>query len=147
MSDTWNATNPDFAEAVKAAVLTMPAARHLGFDFRSVTAGQVEIVQPYRKELTQHDGYVQGGVLGALADFAGGSAAGTLLPAGWVNLTIDYTVKILAPAKGELLAVGRVVKPGRLTTVSAADVLAADSDQHTLCATALITMRNLDLNA
>lgn len=138
--------NPDFADAVRNAVLSMPAARHLGFEFGVIAAGDVEIVQPYREELTQHDGYVQGGVLGALADFAGGSAAGTLLPPGWVNMTIDYTVKILAPAKGErFVARGRVVKAAPVLTVAAADVTAIDGAEETLCATALVTMRNVRL--
>ena len=144
--DAVTAPNPDFAELVRAAVLSMPAAKHLGFDFARVEPGQVEIVQPYREELTQHNGFVQGGVLGALADFAGGSAAGTLLPAGWVNMTIDYTVKILAPARGEkVVARGRVVKASQTITVAAADVFAVTGDDERLCATALVTMRNLKL--
>lgn len=144
--ETIEAPNPEFEDLVRDAVLTMPAARHLGFDFARVVPGEVEIVQPYREELTQHDGFFQGGFLGALADFAGGAAAGTLLPAGWVNLTIDYTVKILASAKGEhVVARGRVVKVGKTVTVSAADVYSISGTDETLCATALVTMRNINL--
>lgn len=138
--------NPDFEDAVRGVVLSMPAARHLGFDFTRIAPGEVELTLPCRTELTQHDGYLQGGVLGALADFAGGSAAGTLLPPGWVNMTIDYTVKLLAPAKGgHVLARGRVVKPGALVTVAAADVYAVDAGEEMLCATALVTMRNVKI--
>ncbi|WP_181783822.1 PaaI family thioesterase [Pseudonocardia pini] len=139
-----DAPDPDFAAAVRAAVLTMPAAAHLGFAFASVTPGEVELVLAVRPEHTQHDGFVAGSVLGALADFAGGSAAGTLLPAGWVCMTTDYTVKILAPAKGAtVVARGRVLEAGRTTTVAAADVVAVDGGEETFCATALVTMRNL----
>ena len=49
----------------------MPAARYLGFRVGRLTPGEAELIQPYRKELTQGDGYFQGGVLGSLADFAG----------------------------------------------------------------------------
>lgn len=143
---TWQATNPDFEQAVRGAVLSMPAAQHLGFEFGRIAPGEAEIIQPHRKELTQHDGFFQGGVLGSLADFAAGSAAGTLLPPGWVNMTIDYTVKILAPAKGPTVVVhGRVIKPGALITIAAADVFSVDGDDETLCATALVTMRNVKL--
>ncbi|MFF2084422.1 AMP-binding protein [Nocardia sp. NPDC058176] len=143
---TWQATNPDYAAAVQGAVLSMPAAKHLGFTFGWIAPGEAEIVQPYRTELTQHNGFFQGGVLGSLADFAGGSAAGTLLPPGWVNMTIDYTVKILAPAKGPtVVARGRVVKPGALITIAAVDVFSVDGDDETLSATALVTMRNVAL--
>lgn len=138
------APNPDFAKHVTAAVLSMPAAQHLGFTFGALSPGHAEIVQPQRPELAQHDGYVQGGVLGMLADFAAGSAAGTLLPPGWVNMTVDYTVKLLAPAKGDVVARGRVVRAGRASTVAAADLYAVDGGEETLCATALVTMRNID---
>lgn len=83
-------------------------------------------------------------MLGSLADFAGGSAAGTLLPPGWINMTIDYTVKILAPAKGEsLIARGRVINAGQTITVAAADVYSVNGADEKLCATALVTMRNI----
>ncbi len=144
--ETIEAPNPEFETLVREAVLTMPAARHLGFDFARVVPGEVEIVQPYREELTQHEGFLQGGVLGALADFAGGAAAGTMLPPGWVNMTIDYTVKILASAKGEnVVARGRVVKVGKTVTVSAAEVYSISGTDETLCATALVTMRNINV--
>ncbi|HEX3789667.1 MAG TPA: PaaI family thioesterase [Pseudonocardiaceae bacterium] len=143
---TWKATNPDYAELVKAVVSSMPAAVHLGFEFGRVAPGEVEIVAHYRKELTQHDGYFQGGVLGSLADFAGGSAAGTLLPAGWLNMTIDYTVKIVAPAKGDrVVARGRVIRPGLTVTVAAADVFSVTDGEETLCATAFVSLRNVRL--
>jgi acyl-coenzyme A thioesterase PaaI-like protein len=79
------AATPDFEKLVKATVLSMPAAKHLGFDFGRVAPGEVEIVQPYREELTEHNGFFQAGVVGALADFAGGSAGITLLAPGWVS--------------------------------------------------------------
>ncbi|OLT20849.1 aromatic catabolism protein [Actinomadura sp. CNU-125] len=145
---TPEAPNPDFEKLVKEAVLSMPAAQHLGFGFDRIAPGEVDLVQPHRRELTQHNGYFQGGVLGSLADFAAGSAAGTLLPAGWINMTIDYTVKILAPAKGDrLLARGRVVHPGRVLSIAGAEVYALGGDRETHCATALVTMRNVEIRS
>ena len=115
----FQASNPDFARVVRNTVLGMPAAKHLGFHFGDLAPGEAEIIQPYRPELAQLAGHFQGGILGALADFAGGSAAGTLLPEGWMNMTIDYTVKILAPARGEqVVARGRVLKTGKHVTVA-----------------------------
>lgn len=142
----YSAPNPDFEQFVTGVVLSMPAARHLGFRFGRVTPGEAEIIQPWREELTQHDGVIQGGVLGSLADFAGGSAAGTLLPTGWVNATVDYSIKLLAPAAGgQVVARGRVLHHGRSTSVTAADLYADANGEETLCATALVTMRNLRL--
>lgn len=144
----FEAPNPDFARTVEETVLSIPAAKHLGFRFGALAPGEAEIIQPYRPELAQLAGYFQGGILGALADFAGGSAAGTLLPEGWMNMTIDYTVKILAPAKGEqVVARGRVLKPGRHVTVATVDVLAGEAGSERLSATALVTMQNMPIAA
>jgi acyl-coenzyme A thioesterase PaaI-like protein len=61
-------------------------------------------------------------------------------------LTVDYTVKLLAPAKGEkIVARGRVIKPSQVMTVAAADVYAVDGGDEKLCATAFVTMRNIKL--
>jgi uncharacterized protein (TIGR00369 family) len=144
---THTAPIPDFEKLVKAAVLSMPAAKHLGFDFGRVEPGEAEIVQPYREELTEHNGFFQAGVVGALADFAGGAASMTLLAPGWVSMTVDYTVKLLAPAKGEtIVARGRVIKPGQVMTVAAADVYAVAGSDEELCATAFVTTRNIKLS-
>ncbi len=153
----WQAANPAFESAVRDALATLPAARHLGFTLGRLTAGEAEVIQPLRPELTQHDGFAQGGVLGSLADFAAGAAAGTLLPPGWVNMTVDYTVKLIAPGRGmRIVARGRVLKPGSVLTVAAADVYAVGgpageeaagpeetAGSETLCATALCTFRNV----
>jgi uncharacterized protein (TIGR00369 family) len=138
------AANPDYEKVVTSTVLSMPAARHLGFRFGRIAPGEAEIIQPRRPELTQHDGFFQAGVLGSLADFAAGAAAGTLLPAGCAIMTIDYTVKILAPAGGQVVvARGRVVKPGALLTVAAADVCSVAGGDETLCAVAFVTLRTI----
>jgi uncharacterized protein (TIGR00369 family) len=128
---------------VRNLVLGLPVARLLGFSVGHLAPGTAEIVQPEREELTQADGFVQAGVLGTLADIAAGCAAGTLLPSGWVNLTVDYTVKIVAPAHGEIIARGRVVQAGRSTSVAAADLYTGE----TLCVTALVTLRNIRRSA
>lgn len=141
----FQAHNLNFAEDVRRFVLSMPVAQFYGFDFGEIRPGYVETIQPYRKELSHQDGFFQGGVIGAIADFAGASAALTLLPAGWVVATIDFTVKIVAPAAGErLIARGRVLKPNQTVTVSSVDVFAVRGDRETLCASAFVTTRNIN---
>lgn len=133
-------------ERVRDLVSTLPAAQHLGLQVRTLGAGTAELLQPHRAELTQHDGHLQAGVLGTLADIAAGCAAGTLLEPGWVNATVDFTVKILAPAPEDVIAFGRVVRHGRTTTVAAADLFnRSEADGGQPCVTALVTLRNLRL--
>jgi hypothetical protein len=55
-------------------------------------------------------------------------------------MTVDYTVKLLASAKGEkIVARGRVIKPSQVMTVAAADVYAVNWSDEKLCATAFVT--------
>ena len=71
-----------------------------------------------------------------------------MLPRGWGTTTVDYTIKLVAPASGEtLVARGRLLKFGRTLSVAAADVYAVRDGQETLCATALATIRNFEVPA
>ena len=84
--------------------------------------------------------------MGTLADMAAACAGATMLPEGWAASTVDYTLKLLAPAVGEkLVARGRVLKSGRTLSVAAADVFSVLNGEETLCATALATIRNYEL--
>jgi acyl-coenzyme A thioesterase PaaI-like protein len=126
-------------------VLAMPMAQTLGLRFTRVAAGAVELEVPVAQPFTFRPGQLQATPVFAAADFAAVSAAGTLLPAGWANATIDATLKLVAPAAGQLLrARGRVIDAGRLLTICAADVFAVDAaGAETLCATWLGTARNI----
>jgi len=134
-------------ERVRQAVLAMPVARALGLQFRRIEPGAVEVEVPVSEAFSFRPGQLQATAIFAAADFAAVSAAGTLLPAGFANATIDATLKIVAPARGtQLRARGRVVDAGRLLTVCAAEVYAVDAEQReTLCATLLATARNVPL--
>lgn len=145
MTNTMQASNPAYAETLKRAVLAMPMAQSVGLQFSSITPGEVELEIPYRNELSFRPGQMQATAIFAAADFAAIAAAGTLLPAGWINASIDCTLKIVGPADGEkLVARGRVVKSGKLITVSAAEVYTVRDGEESLCATALATARNIE---
>lgn len=93
----YGAPNPAFERTVEERILGMPAAGFFGFRVGAVEPGFAEIVQPYREELSHREGFFQGGVIGALADFAAGASAGSLLPPGWENATADYTPSSSSP--------------------------------------------------
>ena len=136
--------NENFARDIKALVLSMPVAQMLQLRFERMELGEVELSLPYQDALSFRPGQLQATPIFAIADFAAVSAAGTLLPAGWVNATIDCSIKYLAPANGTTLrAKGRVVQATKLLTVAAADVYSCKDGQEHLCATMLATARNL----
>ena len=143
-----NSPAPKTFEHLERMVLSMPMARTLGLAFIRSAPGEVELEIPVQEAFTFRPGQLQATAVFAIADFAAVAAAGTLLAPGWVNATVDATLKLLAPAEGRVLrARGRVIDAGKLLTVCAADVYAvADSGKETLCATLLGTARNINMN-
>jgi uncharacterized protein (TIGR00369 family) len=138
-------TYPETLQRLQDQVLAMPMARTLGLRFTRMAPGEVDVEVPVAEPFTFRPGQLQATPVFAAADFAAVAAAGTLLPEGWVNATIDATLKLVAPAAGRALrARGRVVDAGKLLTVCAADVFAVDAaGVETLCATWLGTARNI----
>ncbi|MBI5255031.1 MAG: PaaI family thioesterase [Burkholderiales bacterium] len=136
---------PPMTEQVRRAVLAMPMARTLGLSFEHLAPGEVTLRIPVQDSFCFQPGQLQATAVFAAADFAGVAAAGTLLAPGWVNATVDGTIKLLAPARGShLLARGRVLQAGPLLSVCAADVYAVEASGHeTLCASWIGTARNL----
>lgn len=132
-------------QLVEMAVLAMPMARTLGLRFTQLAPGQVEIEMPIAEAFTFRPGQLQATPIFAVADFAAVAAAGSVLPEGWSNATVDTTLKLVAPAVGRVVrARGRVVSAGKLLTVCAADVFAVDAEgAEMLCATLLGTARNI----
>lgn len=133
-------------EPLQAMVLAMPMARTLGLRFLRAEPGAVEVEIPVSEAFCFRPGQLQATAVFAVADFAAVGAAGSVLPPGWTNATVDASLKLVAPARGVCLrARGRVVHAARLLTVCAADVFAVDTQGvETLCATWVGTARNID---
>ncbi|MEW5879767.1 MAG: PaaI family thioesterase [Pseudomonadota bacterium] len=127
--------DPDFERRVRASFARQAAMRLIGAELTAVEPGRVTIELPVRADLTQQHGFVHGGIVGMIADSAGGYSAFTLMPADASVLTVEYKINLLAPAKGErLVATGCVLKPGRTLSIVRADVDAIDGARRTLVA-------------
>ena len=140
--------NPDYATRVRASFARQAAMRLIGATLVEVAPGRTAIELPVRAELTQQHGFVHGGVVGMIADSAGGYAAFTLMPADASVLTVEYKINLLAPATGEtLLARGEVSRPGRTVSVVRADVVGVAGGREKLVATmqqTLMVMHGMD---
>jgi len=124
--------NPDFEARVRGSFARQNAMGLIGARMTRVEPGRVDIELPVREDLGQQHGFVHGGIVGMIADSAGGYAAFTLMPADASVLTVEYKVNMLAPAEGDLLvARGEVLKPGRSLSVVRADVWARRGDKET----------------
>ena len=136
--------NPDFADEVAASFAQQRIMNLIGASLTLVEPGVVEITLPYRKDLTQQNGYLHAGIVTTIADSACGYAAFTLMPEGSGVLSVEFKVNLLRPAKGEeFLARAEVIKAGKTLTVVRADVFALTENKRTLVATMQGTMMSL----
>jgi uncharacterized protein (TIGR00369 family) len=134
-------SNPAYAERVQGSFRRQQAMAFLGAKLSRLTPGTCEIRLRYKPELTQQHGYFHGGIIGTIADSAGGYAAFTLMPLDSSVLTVEYKMNLLAPGDGELvIARGRVLKAGRTLVVAQVDAFVVKAGHKTLCATLLQTL-------
>lgn len=118
MSQPFKLLNPDFIATVRAGFSGQSLMALYGAALTDVAPGRVTIELVPDLRLQQQAGHIHGGVLGALADSAGGFAALTLMPAGSDVVTIEYKINFMRAARGPLRAVGEVIRPGKTITVT-----------------------------
>ena len=98
-----------------------------GASLSRIEPGRVDISVPFADHITQQNGFIHSGVVGAIADNAAGYAAYSLINLEDSVLTVEYKLTLLAPAKGERIEVrAEVMRPGRTLTVVRSDVSAYD---------------------
>ncbi|MCE4060944.1 PaaI family thioesterase [Pandoraea sputorum] len=108
---------------------------HWGAQLTHIADGFCEISLPFSDKVNQQLGYFHGGVIGAIADSAGGYAGYTRISPDQELVTAEYKLNILAPGKGDtLVGRGQVVKSGRTLIVATAELFAIDNGKWTLCA-------------
>ncbi len=142
--------NPAYATHVQSSFRRPRVMEWLGARLTRLAPGECDIELPYRPELTQQHGYFHGGIIGTIADSAGGYAADTLMPEDCsvrtieYELTIEYKMNRLGPGDDESLSArGRVLKAGRTLVVPQVDALGVKNGRETLCAMLLQTLLTL----
>lgn len=134
-------SDPDFERRVRASFAEQRVMTTLGARLAHLAPGEVDVVLPFRPDLTQQHGFLHAGITTTIVDSACGYAALSLMPADAAVLTVEFKVNLLAPAQGErFLARGRIVKPGRTVTVAAGEVLALTGGEERLVATMTATI-------
>lgn len=142
------ASNPDFERAVRESFASQGLMRTLAARIASVAPGQVVIEMPFSPAVSQQHGLFHGGVIGAIADNAGGYAALSLMPAGSEVLTIEYKINFMKPARGQLLrATGHVIRAGKSVTVVRSEVECIAGHAVAACALMQATMMRVNASA
>ena len=130
--------NPAYEAVARESYARQTFMLHLGAELGEIAPSRAELRLKARKELTQQNGFLHGGVVAALADVAGGYAAFTLFEAGADILTVEIKINFIAPAAGEaLIARGEVIKSGRTLSIVRSEVFAVNDGTETLCAAGL----------
>ena len=131
----FEARDPNYADKVRASFARQQVMAYIGAQLTEVAPGYCAIRLPYRPEITQQHGYFHGGIIGTVADSAGGYAGYSLMPADASVLTVEYKLNILAPGEGDvLIAQGQVLKPGRSLVITRAEVYAERNGKRVHCA-------------
>jgi uncharacterized protein (TIGR00369 family) len=138
---TFTAEDPEFETRVRLSFAEQRVMATIGASLGVVEPGAVDVILPFREDLTQQDGFIHAGIVAAVADSACGYAAHSLMPAAARVLSIEFKLNLLSPAVGERLeARGRVLRAGRTITVCRADVSAITGKSEKLVATMVGTM-------
>ena len=140
----FKAKDPDFEARVRESFAAQGIMGHIGAKMLTVAPGYCEVELPYSDAVSQQHGFFHGGVIGTIADSAGGYAAFTLMDTDDGVLTVEYKLNLMAPALGEhLIARGRVLRPGKTLTVCRAEVGVVKDGRETACAAMQQTMMRI----
>lgn len=149
MTSSPNQAQADEAQAIaqaQAVLGAQPFSVLVGARVEKMTPQEVVVRVPFRLQLTQHHGFVHGGLQATLADigltFMGAAALGPSV------LTSEFKINFLRPARGEeLVARGSVVSAGKRQAVTRCDIYAVEGGQEKIVATALGTIVTADVPA
>lgn len=109
-------------ERYRAMFSHNPFAEHFDLEVVSAEKGHAVLRFPYKREFTQYQGAVQGGVVVAYADAAMAVAMASMIPEGRDFVTTDLSVQYLRPilsgqviARGTIEHLGKSLARGRAT--------------------------------
>lgn len=137
--------DPNWNAKVRASFDRQTFMQTIGAKLISASPGRCEVELPFRADLCQQNGYLHGGLVTTIAANATGYAAFSLMPANSSVLGTEYKINLLNPAEGErFVAVGQVLKPGKVLSVVECDVEAIKAGQKKLIAKMLATMMCLE---
>ncbi len=107
----------------------------LGARLSDVSHGIVKIEAPILTCALQQQGFGHAGLTFSIGDSAAGYAALTSLPLDMEVVTAEIKINLIAPARGEkLIAIGKLVKPGKRLCVVTSEVFAVENGQEKLIA-------------
>ena len=134
-------TNKRIIDKITASFARQSLMETCGASLDLVEVGRVSISAPILAGMQQQHGFAHASLTFALGDSAAGYTALSVMDEEAEVLTAEMKINLLAPGKGDrLIAIGRVIKPGRRLIVAASDVYAEEGGQRSLIATLMGTL-------
>ncbi len=114
---------PELEAALRARLAGNPFIRFVGIQAPRLGRGYARFLLPFKPELANSIGLLQGGMIAALADETVAFALYSLVPAGETINTVEMKINFLAAVKeGEVEAVARITKRGRTISLGEVEV-------------------------
>lgn len=141
MATIWQIRDPDYRERVVRIFEKAPFLKNLGVKLKDCGPGWCEATLEIQNYHKQQDRVVHAGVLGTLADHCAGGAAGTLIGADQIVLTVEYKINLLRAAKGDSLSArAEILKAGERFCIAESEVFAHAGPERSLVAKAMVTL-------
>jgi acyl-CoA thioesterase len=131
---------PELEDAIRARLAANPFLKFVGIRVPRLGQGYARFVLPFKPELANSIGLLQGGMLAALADETVAFALYSLVREGETFNTVEMKINFLGAVKeGEVTAEARITKRGR--TISLGEAVVRQGDR--LVAKAMCTYIHL----
>jgi len=114
---------PDMEAALRTRLAANPFIRFAGIQAPQLGRGYARFLLPFKPELANSIGLLQGGMIAALADETVAFALYSLVTAGETINTVEMKINFLAAVKeGAVESVARITKRGRTISLGEVEV-------------------------
>jgi len=118
---------PELETAIRKRLASNPFIQFVGIQAPQLGRGYARFLLPFKPELANTIGLLQGGVIAALADEAVAFALYSLVPDGETFNTVEMKINFLGAVKdGEVTAEAQIAKRGRTISLGEFEVRQAD---------------------
>ncbi len=118
---------PELEASIRKRLAANPFIKFVGIKAPQLGKGYARFLLPFKPELANSIGLLQGGVIAALADEAVAFALYSLVAEGETFNTVEMKINFLAAVKeGDVTAEARIAKRGRTISLGEFEVRQAD---------------------
>ncbi len=118
---------PELEASIRKRLAANPFIKFVGIEVPQLGKGYARFVLPFKPDLANSIGLMQGGVIAALADEAVAFALYSLVPDGEMINTVEMKINFLGAVKeGDVTAEAHIAKRGRTISLGEFEVRQAE---------------------